>query len=1119
MTSKQRRSEQQSFTIGWIGMLFFVAAIILLACSYWVYYQYAEDVRDREYSKLRAIADLKKDQIVSWRAERIADAEINAIGVTQRFVMHWLNDTVDDNLQALLLTRMRRMQEHYNYRNTILATTDGKLIFSLVPELTALDDNTCDLLQRTLAANTTLLGDMTYCPIHDTIFLDVATPVTDISGEVIALFILRVDLLDHLYPLLQTWPTPSPSAETFLVRATDGAVRYLSPLRHTDDDPLTLQFPLSDTDLSAVQAALDHRGLYQGQDYRGKHVLADIRSIPDSPWYMIAKIDMAEVMAEAHQRGRMIVLITLLAILLTAFMALMLNAQQRKNLYKSLYRSERAHRAAQGEIRATLYGIGDGVIATDRVCQVTRMNPVAERLTGWNEKDAVGKPLDTVFRIVDATTRSELRNPAEQVLLKGDIGDLEDNAILISRDGAERPIADSVAPVRDERGAVVGVVLVFRDRTKEQEAQKALQERESFARAILDGIAANICVIDANGDIIAVNQAWESFAAENNAPSDKNTTGIGVNYCSTVRKAIAENAEYAVETLAGIEGLLDKKFPFFSIEYPCHAPDEKRWFLLFATALDSDTGGAVLAHINITARKMAEDALRESEARFRLFYEQAPVPYHALDAEGRILAVNDAWLQTLGYTREALMGSYFVNFLADDGPVLFQEAFEKMKTTGECHGLQLALTAKDNSQVHASFEGRVSHDPKDDNLNSHWVFVNVTERKLLEEQFLHAQKMESVGRLAGGVAHDFNNMLNVILGHAEMAMQHTDADNAIQNDLKQILDAAQRSANLTRQLLAFARKQTVSPVPLQLNEALSNMHRMLQRLIGEDIDLVWKPGHPLWPVKIDPSQLDQILANLAVNARDAIAGSGRLTVETANVTLDETHQTQHPNYAPGDYVKLTVSDTGIGMDAYVRDHIFEPFFTTKGLTKGTGLGLATIYGIVTQNGGFIDVHSAPGKGTAFDIFLPRSETAPKSTTEQAQAPRKASGGTEAVLLVEDEPAILNLAKAVLTKNGYTVTTALSPAEALEIFERHEQPIDILISDVVMPGMNGNELRERIVARCPNIRVLFMSGYTADAIAQQGLLEEGIHFLQKPFMARSLLQKVREVLDEDKDGSH
>jgi signal transduction histidine kinase/ActR/RegA family two-component response regulator len=396
---------------------------------------------------------------------------------------------------------------------------------------------------------------------------------------------------------------------------------------------------------------------------------------------------------------------------------------------------------------------------------------------------------------------------------------------------------------------------------------------------------------------------------------------------------------------------------------------------------------------------------------------------------------------------------------------------------------------------------------------------DITERKRAEEekdalqaQLMQAQKMESVGRLAGGVAHDFNNMLSAIIGHAELAMMKSSPSEPIRLNLKAIVDSAYRSADLTRQLLAFARKQTVAPKIINVNEAVTGMLKMLLRLIGEDIEVVWKPKTGLWQVKIDPTQIDQILANLCINARDAITGVGKVDIETANIAIDEAYCAFHLGFVCGDYVMLAVSDDGCGMSKEVLDHIFEPFFTTKDMGKGTGLGLATLYGIVKQNNGFINVYSEPDKGTTFKIYLPRfvGEFMEPAAKRTAETPK---GHGETMLLVEDEPVILDVSREMLEQLGYAVLIASTPGEALRIARDHAAEIQMLITDVVMPEMNGRDLANLIGDIKPGLKCLFISGYTANVIAHHGILDPGIHFIQKPFSMEHLAAKVREVLDD------
>ncbi|WP_459924581.1 ATP-binding protein [Desulfatiferula olefinivorans] len=362
------------------------------------------------------------------------------------------------------------------------------------------------------------------------------------------------------------------------------------------------------------------------------------------------------------------------------------------------------------------------------------------------------------------------------------------------------------------------------------------------------------------------------------------------------------------------------------------------------------------------------------------------------------------------------------------------------------------------------------------------------------------------------MAHDFNNMLSVIIGYAELAAEKLSSDDPLKDDLNEILKAAKQSAQITNQLLAFARKQTVTPRVIDLNHQVESMLKMLHRLIGEDIDLLWKPRAHLWSINIDPSQIDQILANLCVNARDAIAGVGKLTIETENICLDPGDCTAYIDALPGEYVMLAVSDNGCGMDKSTLDKLFEPFFTTKTKGKGTGLGLAMIYGIVKQNNGNIHVYSEPDKGTTFKIYLPRHMSKPEDIKKEDPA-GLAVQGCETILLVEDEPAILKMTVRMLNRLGYTVIAANTPGEALRLARENTGDIHLVITDVVMPEMNGRDLANNLLSLYPDVKRLFMSGYTANVIAHHGVLDKGVHFIQKPFSAKELADKVKETLED------
>ncbi|MBZ5721663.1 MAG: response regulator [Acidobacteriia bacterium] len=510
------------------------------------------------------------------------------------------------------------------------------------------------------------------------------------------------------------------------------------------------------------------------------------------------------------------------------------------------------------------------------------------------------------------------------------------------------------------------------------------------------------------------------------------------------------------------------------------------------------------------ALRSAQEGLLRSEINFRSLVTNAPYGICRCDSTGIVLGVNPAFVTELGYeSASELVGHNLANLYADS-----QQWFhlaDYFRSLLPFQGLTAEWVRKDGSPTAVRLSGRAIRG--EGNAIFFELFSeDVSERRTLEQQLRQAQKMEAIGRLAGGIAHDFNNLLMVISGYCEFLLDRIGSNPELRGPAQEIANAAERATSLTRQLLAFSRKQMLAPKVLDLNAVVTENLKMLTRLIGEDIDLVMVPGTDIGAVKADPGQVEQVIMNLAVNARDAMPHGGKLTIETANVELDENYARLHAPAVPGEYVMLAISDTGTGMDTDTQSHIFEPFFSTKG-AKGTGLGLSMVYGIVKQSGGYVWVYSEPGKGSTFKIYLPRVDAAGEAMVALAPAASvSAVQGHETILLVEDEANLRQLAQHYLENQGYTVLAASDAAAAIQLSNHQSGPIHLLLTDVIMPGMNGRELAQRIASVRPDTKVLYMSGYTENAIGHNGTLDAGIILLQKPFTLPALRTKVREVLD-------
>jgi PAS domain S-box-containing protein len=831
---------------------FLVLTLGIAAVGYRYYAQQKTGIEFAVRNELAAIADLKVRQVVAWRQERIGDAKLIASTQLMPAARLVLAGHADPKTTEQVRAWIQTIRRFGGYANAILVDARGDICLS-DGRVGDGRQHYADLMDKVLASGHTVVSDLHYDSGLKVPHMGLSIPLrSTLNSRPEGALLLGIDPKDFLYPLIQSWPTPSKTAETLLARRDGDQVIFLSELRHLKDTAMRLRLPLSDQRIPAVRAALGFEGTMDGLDYRNVPVLATVRKVPDSTWLLVSKVDADEIYAPIHQQAFWLALIVAALTVATGAGIGFVWHQMRSRFFQQKYEAELEQRRSRALLTAVIEGTPDAVYVKDTAGRYLLVNSALARMVGMAPEEVLG---------------------------------LDDSALFTS---------------------AVAEALISRDRA-----------------------------IVASGEMVTVEE-----------------------------ELVSKNGTSATYFTA--------KGPLFD--------DNNKVAGLFGIARD------------ITERKRSEE-----------------------------------------------------------------------------------------------------------------------ERARLQNQLQEAQKLESIGRLAGGVAHDFNNLLTVINGYTDLVLAGLSEGHELRAPVVEIGKAGERAAGLTQQLLAFSRKQLIEPKIVDLNEIVKDVSTMLRRLVGENIALDTFFGPSLGTILADTGQLHQVLINLAVNARDAMSKGGRLIIETANVEVTDDYIVAHPEMKPGSYVLLTVSDTGVGMDEETRRRIFEPFFTTKPKGAGTGLGMATVYGIVKQSGGWIWVYSEPGKGTTFKIYLPR--IAGQAEPLKVAQPAVSLQGTETVLIVEDQPAVRKLTVEVLERYGYNVLEVEDARSALSVSERFTGPIHLMITDVVMPGMTGRDLADHLAPLRPAMKVLYISGHTADVIARQGVLDPDLAFLSKPFTPESLATKVRELLND------
>ncbi len=748
------------------------------------------------------------------------------------------------------------------------------------------------------------------------------------------------------------------------------------------------------------------------------------------------------------------------------------------------------------------------LVALDREGRVMLLNRRGCEILGLEREEVLGRVWMDSF--IPARYREMVRGIFREVAAGG--GSMYDEVEMpvLTAEGDERLVRWRNNVLRGPDGEVTSILSSGEDITDQRRVETALRKSEQELRAVVHRSPVGIGITDSEGRMADCNEALAAIVGYDR----ERVLEMGFEPLTHPEDLEAERALIGEVFRGERESYrIEKRY--------LHADGGEVWVDLVGSLVRDEAGEPRLGFAfvqDVTDRKLYKERLEESEAKYRALVMQSADCLILHDLDGTIVDVNESACGKYGYSREELVGMR----ISDLDP-RYDEIVEtsgSLESVPRGRSVVFETRHVDRGGTEFPVEVRLGSIEYGGRTLIQGLVRDITERmraererEELRERLATSQRLESVGRLAGGVAHDFNNMLGVILGYVDLSLEQLEADSPVVDDLLQVRSAARHSADLTAQLLAFARRQTVAPAVLDLNGTVGSMLRMLERLIGEDVRLLWKPSGVSGTVVMDPSQLEQLLTNLVVNARDAVSAGGTITVGTGRAEVTGERAAEEGLPGPGRYVALEVSDDGHGMPPEVLEHVFEPFFTTKEVGRGTGLGLATVYGIVKQNGGTVAVESEPGAGTRFSVLLPASDGAPSSGVRPAEAiPAGRRRGT--ILLVEDEEAILRLTDRMLQAMGYEVLAASSPREALRRAREHDGEVDLLLTDVVMPGMDGGRLSEAVLELYPAARVLYMSGYTADIISPHGVLEDGVGFLRKPFSRAELGRKVREALEGD-----
>ncbi len=1209
----------------------------------------ARHYRAQVEGQLSALADLKTAALAQWRSERIGDAStFQSNRAFSALVERMVADPGDPDPREQVRGWLTRTRTSYGYDRVSLLDTEGRERLADPADGTPCSSGGAERMYEVLRSGGVTVHDFHRNDLDGKIYLTVLAPIfeTREGGRALGTVALRIDPTTYVFPLLDRWPAQARTAETLLVRRDEGDALVLNPGRLRKRAALTTRIPLASREVAAVKAVLGQQGTFESRDYRGVAVVAALRAVPGSPWFLVARLDAAEVNAPLLERlGVMVLLVGTMLAAAAAGVAVVVRGQRLREVGQRL--EVERERAWLHDVVAR--SLNEVYVFDPATLRFRFANRGACRNIGYTEDElsrltpldlkpemtaeafeailrtlrAAGRPVhvfETIHRRKDGS-----RYPVEVHLQLVDAGG---GAVFLAvvNDVTERrrsearirrlnrvyavlsDINEAIVRIRDPQALFGAACRIAVEAGGFRMAWLGLLDAEaSRLRPVAhagaeDGFLATLPQL-LSGETLESRRVVCNDIEHDPGAADRRVDALARGYrASAVFPLVVAGEALGVFTLyAGEPGffddeelrLLDEMAADLSFAMEMRRNEEAR--LRLATAIEQSpvsvtitTVGGRIEYVNpaftwitgyapgeadgmpaapshrerleaieagrswrgevvgsrkdgtpytqeltvapirdaagrvthivtigqdVTERKRAADAILREKAFSEALLESLPGFFCLFDRTGRPLRWNRTLEKVSGYTAAEIAASRPVDFFGVEDRELIAERIGRVFEAGAADA-EVALLSKDGKRTPYYFVG-VAIDV-DGAPCCITMGFDIAARRHVEDQLRQAQKIEAIGRLAGGVAHDFNNIVAVIVGYGELAQAQLGPGHPARPRVDEMMKAAERAAGLTRQLLAFSRKQVTEPRVLDLGSIVDGTRSMLGRLIGEDVEVVIQRAPGLGAVRADPGQVEQVVMNLALNARDAMPKGGTLTLETENVDFDEAYAAAHPPAVAGRFVMLAVSDTGVGMDEATQSRLFEPFFTTKAPGEGTGLGLATVYGIVKQSAGFVWCYSEPGHGTTFKVYLPRVDEAVRAdrvSLAAAEDPR----GAETILVAEDTEELRNVLRETLTERGYTVLLAANGEEALELARAHAGPIQLLLTDVVMPRAGGAELAERLAVLRPGVRVLFMSGYTNGVISQHGVLKEGVHLLQKPFTGRGLAQAVRAVLDAPREA--